>query len=156
MKYLFFVLPLFSLWSCGPDIECEEELLLQDDIWSYQDSLVAEFNVADTNAVYNIHLILEHSTNFPYQNFYIKIHNRFPDGQELSEQLSLELAASAGVWLGDCDSQQCVLDIPIQAGVYFNQLGDYRVLVEQFSRRELLPGIEKVIFKLEKTAEKRN
>jgi gliding motility-associated lipoprotein GldH len=156
MKYLLLLLPLLFLLACGPNYVYEMQIEPTDGVWSYQDSLYAKFNIADTAAIYNLHLVLEHGTDFPYQNFYVRLHTRFPDGQRLSEQLSLELAAKGGVWLGDCDVNTCVLDIPIQEGAYFNQPGDYELTIEQFSRKELLPAVNKVVFRLEKTEEKRS
>ncbi|PSR08792.1 MAG: hypothetical protein DA408_02930 [Bacteroidetes bacterium] len=144
-----------TLWSCGPNYVYEQELALPDTGWTYPDSLVATFNITDTTTIYNLHLRLAHQTDFPYANFYVRIHTRFPDGQRLTEQLSLELAGKGGVWLGDCSAEQCTLDIPIQEGAFFNQTGTYQVVIEQFSRSNPLPGIGKVTFSLEKTRSKR-
>lgn len=152
----FCVLALIGLlWSCGPAYEYEETLDLPETGWSYQDSLLATFHIADTNAIYNLYLELDHLTDFPYQNFYVRLRTDFPDGQQLSEQLSLELAGKGGGWLGDCNSTSCSLQIPIQQGAYFNQSGNYQLTVEQFSRRNPLPGIQSVHFMLEKTEERR-
>lgn len=156
MKYLLLLLPFLFLLACGPNYVYEAEIEPTDATWAYSDSLVAKFTITDTTAIYNLHLELEHGVDFPYQNFYIQLHTRFPNGQLLSEQLSLEIAAKGGVWLGDCNSQSCVLDIPIQEGAYFNQIGDYQLTIEQFSRKELLPAVNRVAFRLEETAEKRD
>jgi gliding motility-associated lipoprotein GldH len=155
MKYIYFLILVLSIVSCGPDYVYEKEIEPVDKVWAYQDSLIAKFNISDTTAIYNLHLALEHGTDFPYQNFYVRLHTRFPDGQLLTEQLSLELSGKGGIWLGDCDATTCLLDIPIQEGAYFNQAGDYELTIEQFSRKELLPAVNKVSFSLEKTKEKR-
>ncbi|MEL7220086.1 MAG: gliding motility lipoprotein GldH [Bacteroidota bacterium] len=144
--FLCLLFPLILLASCGPDYVYEKEVAPPDGYWAYQDSLQAKFSIADTNAIYNLHLVLEHGVDFPYQNFYVCLHTRFPDGQRLTEQLSLELSVQGGVWLGDCSGERCTLDIPIQEGAYFDQAGDYELTIEQFSRKELLPAIHRVYF----------
>jgi gliding motility-associated lipoprotein GldH len=150
---LFFatILAVSCLSACGPNYVYEQELIVPEAGWGYSDSLVAKFEVPDTNTIYNLHLLIEHTTYFSYQNFYVLVHTQFPDGQRLTEQLSLELAGKGGVWLGNCRGELCTLDIPIQEGAYFNQAGNYQVTVEQYSRRNPLPEIKSIRFALEAT-----
>jgi gliding motility-associated lipoprotein GldH len=157
MKYLSlpFILLLGLLSACGPTIVYEESTTFAEPGWSYTDSLVAEFAIADTNQIYNLHLRLTHGLDFPYQNFYVQVHTVFPQGERISQQVSLELARSSGSWFGDCNSEQCVLDIPIQEGAYFNQAGTYRIVVEQFSRENPLAEVYALGFALEETDAKR-
>lgn len=140
-----------ALVSCGHSYEYETDIALPDTGWLYADSLQARFDIQDTSAIYNLYLSLEHSTAFPYQNFYVRIRTRFPDGQLLTEQVSLELANKIGVWLGDCNADACQLRIPLQEGAYFNQPGAYQLAIEQFSRDNPLQGIQHIGFHLEKT-----
>ena len=156
LRNLLLSTPLFLLLAaCGPNYSAESEITMDEQGWFYQDSLVAPFNIEDTSAIYNLYLLLDHQTSFPFQNFYVRIHTTFPGGERLSEQLSLEIAGKAGNWLGECNSSECSLRIPLQEGAYFNQAGDYRITIEQFSRRNPLPGLQRVAFALEKTGETR-
>lgn len=143
------------LSACGPNYVYEANLDLPDTGWTYQDSLLAQFTIEDSLTIYNLHLQLEHNEDFPYQNFYVQLNTQFPDGQRLSELVSLELASKGGIWLGECGSSSCELSIPIQEGAYFNQVGDYQITVQQYSRRNPLPGILAVNFALEQTEEQR-
>ncbi|RME98138.1 MAG: hypothetical protein D6772_09450 [Bacteroidetes bacterium] len=156
MKYILLILGLAGLLSaCGPKIVYDETISFADTGWSYTDSLVATFDIVDTNKIYNLHLLLTHSPDFAYQNFYVQVHTVFPSGQRISQQLSLELARSSGAWYGACSSEVCELDIPIQEGAYFNQPGTYRVVVEQFSRDNPLEGVYALGFALEETGARR-
>ncbi len=155
-KAFVFVLAIaLSFFSCGPNYVYENTLDCSEQGWAFQDSLEAVFEVTDSNTIYNLHLILDHSTEFSYQNFYTRVHTTFPNGERLTEQLSLELAGKGGVWLGDCGNDACLLDIPIQQGVFFNQIGEYYISIEQFSRQDPLKGIRSISFALEDTGEKR-
>lgn len=155
LRLVYFIgfVVLFS--SCGPNYVHESRVEASPAGWMYQDSLIAQFTIEDSLTIYNLHLQLEHNEDFPFQNCYVKVHTQFPDGQRLSELVSLELAEKRGVWLGDCGSQSCELNIPIQEGAYFNQVGDYQLTIEQFSRRDPLPGILAIGFLLEETTEQR-
>lgn len=153
--FVFVIAIALGFASCGPNYVYEHTLDCPEEGWSFQDSLEAVFEVADSNTIYNLHLILDHSTSFSYQNFYTRVHTTFPNGERLTEQLSLELAGKGGVWLGDCGSDACELDIPIQQGVFFNQIGKYHISIEQFSRQDPLKGIRSISFALEDTGEKR-
>jgi len=141
--------------SCGPNYTYENKQEYSEEGWAFKDSLQLDFEVTDSATIYNLHLIIEHSTSFSYQNFYSRIHTVFPEGQRVSEQVSLELAGKGGVWLGDCSSSACTLDIPIQQGVFFNQVGHYQLIIEQFSRMDPLKGIQSIHLALEETGEKR-
>lgn len=155
-RYLFYsCLLAFLLSACGPNYVFEETLDLPSEGWTYADSLVTEFEVTDTTTLHNMHLILAHGDGFPYQNFYVRIHTTFPNGQRRSEAVSLELAGKAGIWMGDCSGADCELDIPIQQGVFFQQIGTYRLVIQQHSRRNPLPELRSIRLALEETGNQR-
>ena len=149
--YLFLFVALLGFSACGPDYAYEQTLEIPETGWSYNDSLLATFEIPDTSTIYNLHLLVAHTTYFPYQNFYVTVTTKFPGGEQLTEQVSLELAAQGGIWLGDCSGEVCTLDIPIQEGAYFNQTGTYQLSVHQYSRRDPLPEIKAIRFALEAT-----
>lgn len=151
---VYFLLALFFT-SCGPNYVYENNQECSEYGWFFQDSLQLDFEVKDSNTIYNLHLIIEHSTSFSFQNFYTRIHTVFPEGQRISEQVSLELAGKGGIWLGDCSGSSCTLDIPIQQGVFFSQVGQYQLIIEQFSRQDPLKNIQSIHLALEETREKR-
>ena len=159
MNRIPYLLPIFALLltlsSCGPQYLYENEQAFDTGQWTYQDSLVNTFTISDTFALYNLHLFLDHGVNFPAQNTYVRLHTTFPDGQRMTREVSLELAAKDGAWYGDCSRERCSLDIPIQQGAYFNQAGEYRITIEQFSRQNPLPEVYRIGFALEATGEQR-
>ena len=147
---------LIGFSACGPDYVYQQTRMVNSDTWTYSDSLTYEFAIEDTLQIYNLAVRLKHAQDFRYQNLYTQIHTTFPNGERLTETLSLELASKAGAWLGECGSKTCQLDIPIQEGAYFNQAGTYHVTIEQFTRQDSLPGIEWITFSVEKTDDRRS
>jgi gliding motility-associated lipoprotein GldH len=79
------------------------------------------------------------------------MHTVFPKGQRLDQLLSLELANKAGAWNGECSGKTCTALIVLQQGTFFNQLGKYKLTIEQFMRYEPVKGINKIGFLMEKT-----
>ncbi len=140
-------LMLFS--ACGPNYVYQEEHTIPNSQWTYADTLDYAVRIDDTTTIYNLYLQLEHTTAYGFQNLYIRIHTRFPDGQRPVKVVSLELADKAGVWAGDCNSKRCTLRIPIQENAYFNKPGDYLFTIEQYMRQDSLPGVESLAFLVE-------
>jgi len=149
-----FVFALVFL-SCGPNLIYNQKFEIPESQWAYADTLDFNFNIPDTTSIYNIFLEVTHSTEFSKQNFYVLIHTQFPSGDRIREQVSLELSNQAGFWFGDCGSESCTLSIPLQEGAYFNQPGDYKITIEQYSRNPKLEGINSLALKIEETSNKR-
>ncbi|HKK78928.1 MAG TPA: gliding motility lipoprotein GldH [Phaeodactylibacter sp.] len=146
---------LLALSACGPNYVYEKSYKIEDGAWAYADTLPFQFEIEDTNTIYNLWLEVDHSTDFGNQNLYTQIHTQFPSGQRLTELLSLELANKAGQWFGDCNSESCTLRIPIQQGAYFDQAGPYQITLEQYMRRNPVEGVGAITFRLEATGEQR-
>lgn len=152
---LCFVFFLLTLSSCEPNYIFEQTYQLEEDTWTYTDSLSFEIDVKDTLKIYNLYLDLKHSTDFGYQNLYTKINTTFPAGQQISETLSLELQHKSGMWFGDCSGDYCKLRIPIQEGAYFNSSGLHTITIHQFMRTDSLKGVKSLSLRVEDTGESR-
>lgn len=140
---------LFSLLlSCGPDVTYQETRDIGSAGWAYADSLAFTFPVTDTSARYDLVLSVTHGTDFPYQNFYTRLATHLPDGTVLRQPLSLQLADKYGDWYGDCSGASCTVDISLQEGTRFTQLGEHRLVVTQFSREDPLPEVGAVGFRI--------
>jgi gliding motility-associated lipoprotein GldH len=159
MKFARLAFPMMfllaTLSSCGPNYVYEKQYDIEQAAWSYADSLQFDFEIRDTNTIYNLWLEVTHSTSFSNQNLYTQVHTAFPAGERITELLSLELSDKAGQWFGDCNSESCTLRIPIQQGAYFNQAGDYQITLEQHMRRNPVEGVYSIAFLLENTGKQR-
>ncbi len=154
-RFLCLFLLSISLAACGSNFVYEETHRLAAEGWPYGEELAFGFDISDTAQLYNLHLVLEHSTRFDYQNMYVKIQTRFPNGEVLEEQVSLELADKFGRWSGKCRGEQCKLPIVIQQKAYFNQVGEHKIAIAQWTRTNPLLAIQSLGFKLEALPERR-
>lgn len=145
---------LFLFTACGPDYLFQETREIPNGQWTYADTLDYALAIEDTTEVYSLFLELGHTTSYGFQNLYVRIHTRFPDGQRPAKVVSLELADKAGIWAGDCSNQRCTVRIPLQENAYFNQPGEYLFTIEQFMRQDSLPGVERVAFLVQEAGKK--
>jgi len=152
---LFCLLSLvFISVACGPDYAYQQTYEIEGDAWSYADSLTFEFEVPDTNTIYDLYLEIKHAADYSNQNLYVRIHTNFPAGQQLTEQVSLELS-DKGRWEGTCRGDWCTVRIPIQSGAYFNQTGAHRFVLEQYMRRNPVEGIRSLGMFIQETGKTR-
>ena len=151
MKYLFLLVCAMFFIACGPTYIYEREIAVTGPGWTYPDSLVYEFELTDTAAVYNLFLDITHSPEYAYQNLYTRLLTDFPNGRRLEQVLSLELADKTGTWNGDCGSSSCTVRIPLQEKAYFALTGPYRITVHQHMRKESLPGVQALGLAIERT-----
>ncbi len=156
MRIWIILLNTLLITACVKPTLVDRESDIPESGWAYADTLRWDFEVADTNAIYDLLLTIEHGTDFRYQNCYVQFHTLFPQGEVLTEKVSLELQTQVGQWLGDCGSSDCELTIPIQQNAFFNQPGKYAILMEQFMRQDSLPGIESFNLRIEDTGKRRS
>ncbi len=153
MKYSFFILVL-SLAACGPNYLFEEKKAIPNERWAYRDTLDFKFNVPDTTALYNLYVNFVYADSFPNQNIYVKFYTRFPEGKRLSKPLSFDFYDPIGNPAGKCSGGTCSAQIAIQQNAFFEEAGEYTITLEQFGRRDPLPGIKTVGLSVEKVGKK--
>ena len=148
MRIALFICIIISLASCGPEIYYQETFEVEELGWSYQDTLVFTPQIKETDRLNNIHLTVEHSPEYSYQNIYFKIKTVFPDSTIMEERLSVDLADGKGLWYGKCNSQSCHLKIYLLENFKFPEQGEYSFAISQVTRKELLPGVQSLKFEL--------
>ena len=149
---LFFVM-LFT--SCGPNYIFEETTTIENQAWTYQDTIDFKAEITDTLRIFNLYLYIEHAVDYSHQNVYIQIYTLFPSGQRTKERISIDFADKTGQWYGDCDNEWCQLRIPIQEGAFFNAIGMHTFTIEQYMRVDPLQGIKSISMKIEETKNSR-
>lgn len=129
------------LTGCSSDCIFQQTIEVPDAQWTYEDSVHFEFEIPDTTARYNLNLELEHSTDYPYQNLYVKFHTRFPSGKTIEQVVSLELTKKAILWQGQCSGKWCTINIPLQTNAIFTEPGKHSITLEQYMRKSPVEGV---------------
>lgn len=137
--------------ACGPDyVYRQVQEIPGAGQWAYTDTLNFNFTITDTVARYNFYLDFEHSDTFPFQNVYLKLYTRFPDGHRLMKIRSFDFFDNQGAAVDKCSGNRCNLRAVLQENAFFKATGDYVLTVAQHTRRESLPGVISVGLALEK------
>jgi len=150
MRILIFLTLVLFLGACQ-QYSFDEKKEINEEKWSYKDSLEFEFEVTDIEKVYNIYLEVKHQSDFLYQNIYTMVLVQFPDGKERKQQVSLELADGKGEWQGKCSGKYCTRRMSFMPNAVFDQKGKYRLKFNQFTRQETIEGIQSFRLIVEKT-----
>ncbi len=153
-KKLFFALALWgciSLWGCGPDYVYQSEKEIAKAVWAYRDSAVFEFDIQDTTKLYNLYLDLAAQPAFATENLYVRLRTTFPDGKRLALPKSFDVFDKQGKIMGKSSSGAYKQHIMLQENTFFNQLGKYRIVVEQFMRQDSVAGIATIGLAVERS-----
>lgn len=144
------LLGLFITFSSCSTIY-DETQILENSSWVQGKSYSFEFDIQDTEQLYDLFLEVQHGTSYPYQNLYCLVKTKMPDGSTRSEQASLEFANAKGYWLGDCNEEECTRTIPFIIKTKFTISGSYTIELQQHSRPESLGPIEHLRLFIRKT-----
>lgn len=150
MRYFVFFAVLF-FYSCGENFMYDKTVEIPNHHWTYRDSLIFDFEIADTNKIYNLYLEINHDEAFAYQNIYVMTLTKFPNGMRPSQRLNIDLAEKSGQWKGEKSGKTWTHRVDLQEGAYFSQIGKYTLTLGQFMRQDSLPHINKVRFAIEET-----
>lgn len=120
----------------------ESELSFENGLWTNQDLLTMELEITEPEQKHNLLLFIEHSPEYQYQNIYLNIKTVFPDKNEVSRVIPVDLANDRGSWNAKCNSKNCKLQVYLQQDFKFRESGKYVISVEQYSREQNLEGIK--------------
>lgn len=141
LKIIAFLASLMMYYSCS-NVVFEKELVIENEEWTYEDSLTFGFEIHDTLSPYSLLLNISHTPEYGFQNLYVQMHTTFPSGKMEKQLVSLELANQAGVWNGKCSGRNCSVEIPLREKTKFRETGQYSLSIEQYMRKSPLAGLK--------------
>ena len=146
------LLLLFALSSCDKNRIFEKNKDFKDNTWAIADIQEFKFEIKDTAPKYAIYFNIRNAIFYEYYNLYLKHTLIGPDGKEISTNLhelflmDKKTGEPLGDGAGDIFDHQ-VLALKNQT---FTQPGTYTIKLQQYMRRDPLPGIMAVGVRVEK------
>jgi gliding motility-associated lipoprotein GldH len=139
------LIPLFLLVvsSCDRPFYSEEKII-PGSVWTYADSTRFDWEIRDTQKLYDLWLNVHHTLDLSHQNVYVQATTGFPQGPDQVQLLSLELLKPDGQPNGNCRSDQCTAFISLGEKLSFPSPGSYSLSLAQYSRRDSMPGIHSI------------
>ncbi len=148
MKYLWLFTFLLLEVSCEKAPYFQQSLEIPQSQWKYDDLKDFSIDITDIDQYYDLVLDVNHATDYSYENIYVKIHTTFPSGEEVSDEVSFQLADDLDQWEGTCKNEICNVSILLRNRIYFDEVGIHKISIEQFNRVDPLEGINKLTMKL--------
>lgn len=127
--------------ACERGVLVSQKWKWDDHQWITGDKKSFVIQAADTTTVYQMDIQVSHEETYGYQNLYVRTMTTFPSGKEVSSVTSLELINPDGSWTGDMGESCCKVDIPLQQGFRFPEVGTYTWTIEPFMRIDTIKGI---------------
>lgn len=148
IKILTTFICLIFILGCGPKIIFEKKITLDMQQWKKETTLSFPFNAVDTSGLYDLILEVKTDDNFHYQNLYVNIETSFPEGEKVSDVVSLELSNGAGRSNGKCSGNHCITPIALQTNIKFRKQGMHQFSIKQYSREAVVNGVNSLTFKV--------
>ena len=141
MRHGILIIFVFQiLFSCTPETIIDSKNFDFKEGWNFTNSLVAEFNDLDEshNSI-NVSLRLKYLHDFPYENIYLRTTIISQNDTIVKEVKSFELQNEVGQWKGKKVGNGYSIKYPL---INSSKTSNLRIEVEQYSRDQILMGIE--------------
>jgi gliding motility-associated lipoprotein GldH len=132
----------------------EHQQSISDYEWDYDEQPEFEVTIPDTQAHYNIYVLLRHNDNYPFKNLWLILHTETPSGETEQERTELTLARKSGKWYGAGIAGVWEVLVPIKEKHRFEEQGTYTFQLEQHMRKNPLPAIMNVGLRIERIPNK--
>lgn len=143
------------LSSCTRINLYEKVVSIPDHEWKNSFRPSFSFEIKDTTVPYQLYVILRHNEKYNYNNIWVNLHTKSPDGTVSKAQYELPLATNEKGWLGtgmDDLYEHRIALTPINQQFYFKKAGMYTFSLEQVMREDPLKNVLNIGFRIEKKA----
>jgi gliding motility-associated lipoprotein GldH len=144
-----FILIILS-FSCRKDLVYSKYIKFENDEWKRADTAKFELDIQDTNPLYNLYLNIRHADGYPFNNLYVFVQTRYPDGTLTQDTLEIILADSKGKWQGEGLGDIFDFSAPLKQNFKFVQNGKYNIRFIQAMRTDPLPLLMEIGIELKK------
>ena len=148
---LLFITAAIVFFSCRQINVFEKNTAIPDSSWQSNFSATGTFNIADTNASYNLYIVLRHTDAYKYNNLWLNVGLQSPGDTMYYQKINLSLGNDANGWEGtgmnDIWEVRKLLNAEPRR---FKKNGEYFFSIVQVMRDNPLTGIMSAGFRVEK------
>ncbi|MFN2438859.1 MAG: gliding motility lipoprotein GldH [Chitinophagaceae bacterium] len=147
------VFSILLLTSCDTIDLYEKVRPIPKNKWhsSYKPSFM--FEIKDTASAYQLYIILRHNEKYNYNNIWLNLYTKSPDGTVSKAPYELPLATNEKGWLGtgmDDLYEHRIALTPLSRQFYFQKAGNYIFSLEHIMREDPLENVMNVGLRIEK------
>ncbi|MDI9365934.1 MAG: gliding motility lipoprotein GldH [Flavobacterium sp.] len=118
--------------------------------WKSTDKPSFDFTIADTNALYNIYVVVRHDDAYHYNNLWLNIITQAPASKPQTQQIELTLANNTKGWLGTGMDDVFDHRIRITSAPIKLKKGNYHFTLQHTMREDPLPYVLSAGVRVEK------
>ncbi len=151
--FLLMVVLSLHLFSCTTIDLYEKVAPIPAHNWKSSFKPQFTFTITDTATPYQLFIILRHNNKYHYNNIWVTLHTKSPDGTAAKAQYELPLATNEKGWLGtgmDDLYEHRIALTPLNQNFYFKKPGTYTFALEHIMREDPLQNVLNVGLRIEK------
>ena len=154
-SFLFLLLLIYGLsfYSCTTIDLYEKVIPVPAHEWKTSFKPAFTFIIKDTAVPYQLFVILRHNNKYNYNNLWVNLYTKSPDGTVGKAQYELPLATNEKGWLGigmDDLYEHRIALTPVDQNFYFKKAGTYVFTLGHIMRQEPLEQVMNVGLRIEK------
>jgi gliding motility-associated lipoprotein GldH len=139
------------LCSCNKNVVYSKYNTFKENEWFAKDKVTFDVEITDTQTLNNINLMVRHADTYPYNNLFLFVTTKYPDGKSLTDTMEIILANQKGEWQGSGAGDIYDFKVPVKKNVRFPLGGKYQFIFEQGMRVDPLPLIMDFGLEIEKS-----
>jgi gliding motility-associated lipoprotein GldH len=147
--YLLIIIAIVGMSSCDRRKVFEAYHKIDEKGWNKDSVITFNVHLTDTMKNHNLYVNIRNKGNYPYSNIYLFLSIGSPDGNMRTDTVEFTLADPSGKWRGKGIGGLHDNQIPYKNKVYFPRQGDYKFMIKQGMRDNVLQGIRDVGFRIE-------
>jgi len=151
--YLGLLTSTLLLASCDTIDLYEKVISIPKNKWrsTYKPSFT--FEIKDTISAYQLYVIIRHNEKYNYNNIWLNLYTKSPDGTVSKAPYELPLATNEKGWLGtgmDDLYEHRIALTPLNRQFYFKKAGNYTFSLGHIMREDPLENVMNVGLRIEK------
>ena len=147
---LFFMAACLILMSCEPINLYEKNTIYPDHQWSSKQANGYQFDITDTNSLYNIYFVIRHHNAYHYKNIWIQVNMKAPGDSIETKVINLNLADDLNGWLGSGMDDVYDHRVAINSKPVKFKKGIYHISMQHVMREDPLQNILSTGVRVEK------
>ena len=144
---------ILFLSSCGYHAVYDRNVSIKHSLWYKDEAAHFEIDIEDTLATYDFFINLRNSTDYRFNNLYLFMTTKFPNGNLTCDTIECVLADNEGKWLGKGWGHLKENEILLNQSMVFPLRGKYEFWIQQAMRADTLKGIANVGLRIVKVTE---
>ena len=149
--WLLFIIFLLAFTACDPGRIYDRSFAIDGAKWDRDSVYHYEVIIEDSLLLNDFYISIRNNTDYPYSNIYLFVTTEFPNGHSTTDTIECILADKTGKWLGKGSGRIKDNLIMLQHALRFPLTGNYHFYLEQGMRNKLLPGVEDIGIRIEKS-----